>query len=213
MNIENSFKTTYHPQTNGQVERYNQTILAALSTYVADHPRDWDLYTDALTFAYNCQPNTSTSTSPFDLVLSKHPGQLAIKSMPTSAEPQGDFKRKWKHWLYDEILCTKERLQTAQTRYKKNFDRRVRRQTEDINQGDEVFLRVERNNQDDHRNKLAPVAEVPFKVTKTDEKTIVIEKPDRSVERVSRARVVLAPHHHTVQEVSNILKPTKMQAE
>lgn len=40
MNIENNFTTTYHPQTNGQVEQYNRTILAALRTYVADHPRD-----------------------------------------------------------------------------------------------------------------------------------------------------------------------------
>ena len=49
MNIHNSFTTTYHPQANGQVERYNRTNLAALRTYVADHLRDWDQYTDALT--------------------------------------------------------------------------------------------------------------------------------------------------------------------
>ena len=47
LSIKNHFTTTYHPQANGQVERYNRTILSALRTYVADHPRDWDclLYT------------------------------------------------------------------------------------------------------------------------------------------------------------------------
>ena len=51
LSIKNNFTTTYHPQANGQVERYNRTILATLRTYVADHPKDWDLYTDALTYA------------------------------------------------------------------------------------------------------------------------------------------------------------------
>lgn len=55
MNIENNFMTIYHPQTNLQVERYNNTFLATLLKYVADHPREWDFYTDALTLAYNCQ--------------------------------------------------------------------------------------------------------------------------------------------------------------
>ena len=50
LSIKNNFTTTYHLQTNGQVERYNRTILAALRTYVADHPKDWDLYKDALTY-------------------------------------------------------------------------------------------------------------------------------------------------------------------
>ena len=49
--VKNPFTTTYHPQCNGQVERLNRTILAALRHYVADHPKNWDLFTDALTYA------------------------------------------------------------------------------------------------------------------------------------------------------------------
>ena len=67
----------YHPQTNEQL-RYNHTILAAIRKYVADHPRDWDLHTNALTYAYNCIPDKTTSMAPFDLVLSKAPGLIDI---------------------------------------------------------------------------------------------------------------------------------------
>lgn len=43
LSIKNNITTTYNPQTNGQVKQYNSSILAALRTYVADHPRYWDL--------------------------------------------------------------------------------------------------------------------------------------------------------------------------
>jgi len=37
LGISNRYSTTYHPQTNGQVERYNRTIVGQLRTYVEDH--------------------------------------------------------------------------------------------------------------------------------------------------------------------------------
>ena len=40
LNVDNEFTTTYHPQTNGQVERYNRTLKAAIKSYLDDHPTD-----------------------------------------------------------------------------------------------------------------------------------------------------------------------------
>ena len=45
-------------------------------------------------------------------------------------------------------------------------------------------------------------------MTKVDDATVVIERPDRSVEKVSRSRVVLAPTPTTEEEMKEILKPT-----
>ena len=37
LGLSNIFTSTYHPQTNGQVERYNRRILAMLRNYVNEH--------------------------------------------------------------------------------------------------------------------------------------------------------------------------------
>lgn len=58
----------------------------------------------------------------------------------------------------------------------------------------------------DHRNKLAPIAEAPYKVTKVDDKTFVIKTTEWSVQNVSRLRVVLAPKSQ-MEKVSKLLQP------
>lgn len=54
LTIHNVFNTTYHPKTNAQAEIFNKKILDAIRCYINDHPRDCDLFTTALTYAYNC---------------------------------------------------------------------------------------------------------------------------------------------------------------
>lgn len=68
-------------------------ILAALRRYVADHPRVWNVYTDAFTYAYNCQPYTPTIVALFELVLFKPTRSIALKLMPLKQEPKGDSKQ------------------------------------------------------------------------------------------------------------------------
>jgi transposase InsO family protein len=55
LGIEKLFKTAYHPQTKGEVERYNITIVNALRGYVSELQNTWDEYTSAITFGYKCR--------------------------------------------------------------------------------------------------------------------------------------------------------------
>lgn len=49
-----------------------------------------------------------------------------------------------------------------------------------------------KENGNDYCHNLAPVVEGRFKVTKADDRTVVIKRPDFSVQGVSRARLVMA---------------------
>jgi transposase InsO family protein len=42
LGIAKIFTTAYHPQTNGQVERVNRTIINSLQCYVERRQNDWD---------------------------------------------------------------------------------------------------------------------------------------------------------------------------
>lgn len=58
LGIKNLFTTTYHPQLNGQVERFNRTILAALRHYVVDLANDWDLTSSRTRLRMHTKPSS-----------------------------------------------------------------------------------------------------------------------------------------------------------
>ena len=53
LNIEHRLTTPYHPQANGLVERYNQTIVNSLAKFVQDDRETWDENLDAVVYSYN----------------------------------------------------------------------------------------------------------------------------------------------------------------
>lgn len=76
-----------------------------------------------------------------------------------------------------------------------------------------MYHLVDRKDPNEHHHKLASIAEGPsgagpYKATKVDDATVVIEMTDHSVENVSRSHVVLAPKQKANEEMKNILTPT-----
>ena len=57
--IAQAHSTTYHPQTNGLLERQNRTLVNMLRVYCSRYMTDWDKYLPHVVGAYNIQQHAT----------------------------------------------------------------------------------------------------------------------------------------------------------
>ncbi|GJP59416.1 hypothetical protein CLOP_g11776, partial [Closterium sp. NIES-67] len=77
------FSSAYHPQTDGQTERVNQTMEQLIRTTCTD-PSTWEQSLPLLEFAYNNATSATTNQSPFFLNYRQDP---VVPSTPTIESP------------------------------------------------------------------------------------------------------------------------------
>jgi hypothetical protein len=83
--------SAFHPQTDGQTERANRTLLESLRTTLATYGETWEQHLPAVEFAYNNSVNASTGYTPFYLMYGHHPRDVlsaaAVESVPDDGDP------------------------------------------------------------------------------------------------------------------------------
>ena len=62
------FSLAYHPQTDGQSEQANSTVLDLLKCYVSEHKTWWEKFLPLVEYAYNNTVHSSTGKAPFEIV-------------------------------------------------------------------------------------------------------------------------------------------------
>ena len=65
LGIKHTQTTAYHPQGNGQVERFNRTLEDMLAKVISDDHRDWEDHLQKCLFAYRTAIHESTGYTPF----------------------------------------------------------------------------------------------------------------------------------------------------
>ena len=124
--------TPYHPQGNGQCERFNSTLCNMLGTLSEEEKSDWKSYLGCMTHAYNCTKHASTTYSPYYLMFGKHP-RLPIDvefGLPKSNSGDNSSKSRYVQKLrrrlnYAFQKATKVANQQA-NKYKSSYDKSIK---------------------------------------------------------------------------------------
>ncbi|CAJ0953556.1 unnamed protein product [Ranitomeya imitator] len=135
MGIDLSFSSAFHPQTNGQTERTNQTLETYLRCFVSADQGDWVTFLPLAEFALNNRASSATLVSPFFCNSGFHPrfssGQVEPSDCPGVDMVVDRLHQIWSH-VVDNLKLSQERAQ--------QFANRRRRVGPRLRVGDLVWL-------------------------------------------------------------------------
>ena len=72
LKIKRNLSTAFHPQSDGQTERQNQTLEQYLRSYINYQQDDWVQWLPMAEFAYNNAVHASTGVTPFFAMMGRH---------------------------------------------------------------------------------------------------------------------------------------------
>ena len=144
LNIYKTRTTPYHPAGNGQVERYNRTMMDLIHSEVRDNPERWDRALPIACMAYNSTVHTATGFEPNLLWLGRNIYLPVDRMMPLDPDvhplPVHEYARKLVDDIRANFATARLRLNKAATVMKKHYDRTAHLRAYKV--GDAVKLRV-----------------------------------------------------------------------
>ena len=124
--IDKTRTTGYHPQCNGQTERYNKTMISILSKYTEpDTQNDWDDQLLLVAFSYNTTVHSTTQIRPFDLQFGRAPQTRVDLLVETPFVTKSKEVKNWLTTLQTNVKkCTKmaqDNIAKAQLKRKEQY--------------------------------------------------------------------------------------------
>lgn len=208
-NITKSRTAPYHPEGNGQCERFNRTMHDRLRTLAPEKKRKWPELLPELVYAYNCTPHSTTGFAPYYLFFGREP------TLPVDYVLGVHDDTACTQWVTEHHLRLEDAFKLASERTEKEALRRQKiNEKADITLlpiGTRVFLR----NRVVGRNKIQDVWDsTPYKVIKRvgNSNTYVVQSLDEAGVRktIYRTDILHAknlvcdiqPDHHHQEPVS-----------
>ena len=196
-NIQKSRTTPYHPQGNGQCERFNRTLHELLRTLPAEKKRRWPEHLKELCYAYNATPHSSTGHSLFYLMFGRDPRlplDRLVEMEETAAHQPTTWITKHQTELREAHRRAAAKLEKEADTRKQRFDRRRGTKSPSIDVGYRVLVRDRTVR---GRNKIQGrwSTRVHKVVEQLDNGAYVIESADRhgSTRIANRAELQVCP--------------------
>jgi len=115
LGIRPRMSTAFHPQTDGQTERLNQTIEVYLRSFVNFEQDNWVDLLPMAEFAYNNSVTTATGISPFYANFGFNP----TATNPAAANSLNPASKVYAHWMHTVHEGTKRSLTETQERMRR----------------------------------------------------------------------------------------------
>lgn len=153
--------TAYHPQTDGQTERQNQSLEHYLRAYCNWHQSDWASLLTLAEWTYNTSIHSATNASPASLLLGYQPKGPNDVATPVSAVPAADDRVRA---LLEGRTHARELLRKSNETYARWYDRK--RTDQSFQVGDWVLLSTKNLKQRRPSRKLSDRYIGPYQVTR-----------------------------------------------
>jgi hypothetical protein len=140
LGIKQVFSSPWHPESQGQVERQNDTLNNCLTTLVGENPDSWPTLLPMVAYAVNSGPAPATQLSPMELLFKQEPNRPEAFLLPRENQTdEEEYKpggptpqeklaksvkvttKKWEK-VYQR---TRKRIKEAQTRQAKRTEKQV----------------------------------------------------------------------------------------
>ena len=145
LGIDHIVSSPYHPQSQGALERWHQTLKAMMRRYCFETEKDWDDGLSFLLFAAREAKQESLGFSPAELVFGHSVrGPLKVlkeRFLSARASPQTnvlDFVTQCRERLHHACSLAKEILSSSQGNMKRHYDRKAVERT--FQPGDRVLV-------------------------------------------------------------------------
>ena len=122
--------SSYHPQTDDLVERFNSTLCQPLSVYVSKIQKDWEEFILLVLFAHRTSVLDATGYSLFSDLWGEPRLPKDVKYLPPVAYDLGTWVLDYRKRLFEKVALAqnlaRENLQRAQQKMKDYYDQKIK---------------------------------------------------------------------------------------
>src|SRR6202008_886081 len=199
LRINQNISTAFHPQTDGQSERTNQSLQQYLCLFCNDKQSNWHAWLPIAQYTRNSWPNVTTKKTPFDLLI----GYTPQAHQPSRAPTLPNIETRLKN-INDARKTAQEAQSKAQASWIKENPRYHEYET-----GTQVWLEgTNLKLPEGMTKKLSPRRYGPFRVVaKISPIAYTLELPPQWKIHPTFHASLLTPYKETSQHGPNFVEP------